>query len=72
MSGLIKEFVIGEQWSKFDLRTITLIDQLPRLYNCTTTRISNAQSRTVNLRQRGNLGCEAYNWAVTIKETNRE
>ena len=32
-NGLIKEFVIGEQWSKFELRTLTLIDRLPQLYN---------------------------------------
>jgi hypothetical protein len=31
-SGLIKEFVIGEQWSKFELRTLTLIDRIPQLY----------------------------------------
>jgi hypothetical protein len=31
-SGLIKEFVIGEQWSKFQLRTLTLIDRIPQLY----------------------------------------
>jgi hypothetical protein len=31
-SGLIKEFVIGEQWSKFELRTFTLIDRIPQLY----------------------------------------
>ena len=32
-SGLVKEFVIGEQWSKFELRTLTLIDRMPQLYN---------------------------------------
>jgi hypothetical protein len=31
-SGLIREFVIGEQWSKFALRTLTLIDRIPQLY----------------------------------------
>jgi hypothetical protein len=31
-SGSIKDFVIGEQWSKFELRTLTLIDRLPQLY----------------------------------------
>jgi len=31
-SGLIKEFVIGEEWSKFELRTLTLIDRMPQLY----------------------------------------
>ena len=31
-SGLIKEFVAGEQWSKFELRTLTLIDRMPELY----------------------------------------
>jgi len=31
-SGLIKDFVVGEQWSKFELRTLTLIDRLPQLY----------------------------------------
>jgi hypothetical protein len=31
-SGLIREFIIGEQWSKFELRTLTLIDRLPQLY----------------------------------------
>jgi hypothetical protein len=31
-SALIKEFVIGEQWSKFELRTLTLIDRMPQLY----------------------------------------
>jgi hypothetical protein len=30
--GLIKEVVVGEQWSKFELRTLTLIDRLPQLY----------------------------------------
>src|ERR1019366_5777943 len=32
-SGSIKEFIGGEQWSKFELRTLTLIDRLPQLYN---------------------------------------
>jgi hypothetical protein len=31
-SGLIKDFVIGEQWTKFELRTLTLIDRMPQLY----------------------------------------
>lgn len=31
-SGLIGDFVIGEQWSKFELRTLTLIDRMPQLY----------------------------------------
>ena len=31
-NGLIKEFVIGEQWSKFELRALTLIDRMPQLY----------------------------------------
>src|SRR5450759_75147 len=31
-SGSIKEFVGGEQWSKFELRTLTLIDRIPQLY----------------------------------------
>ena len=31
-SGQIKDFVIGEQWSKFELRTLTLIDKTPQLY----------------------------------------
>ena len=31
-SGLIKKFVIGEQWSKFEVRTLTLIDRMPQLY----------------------------------------
>jgi hypothetical protein len=31
-SGLIKEFVIGERWSKFEPRTLTLIDRMPQLY----------------------------------------
>jgi hypothetical protein len=31
-SGLIRDFVIGEQWSKFELRTLTLIDKMPQLY----------------------------------------
>ena len=31
-TGLIKDFVIGEQWSKFELRTLTLIDRMPKLY----------------------------------------
>ena len=31
-SGLIKDFVIGEQWSKLELRTLTLIDRMPQLY----------------------------------------
>ena len=31
-SGLIKEFVVGELWSKFELRTLTLIDRMPQLY----------------------------------------
>src|ERR1035437_1189654 len=31
-SGLIREFVIGEQWSKFEVRTLTLIDRMPQLY----------------------------------------
>jgi hypothetical protein len=31
-SGLIKEFVAGEQWSKFELRTLALIDRMPQLY----------------------------------------
>src|ERR1035438_1991419 len=32
-SGSIKEFIGGEQWSKFELRTLTLIDRMPELYN---------------------------------------
>ena len=32
-SGSIKDFIGGEQWSKFELRTLTLIDRLPQLYN---------------------------------------
>src|ERR1035437_9974101 len=31
-SGLIKEFVVGELWSKFELRTLTLSDRIPLLY----------------------------------------
>jgi hypothetical protein len=31
-SGLIKDFVVGEQWSKFELRTLTMIDRMPQLY----------------------------------------
>ena len=31
-SGLTKDFVGGEQWSKFELQTLTLIDRLPQLY----------------------------------------
>jgi hypothetical protein len=31
-SGLIKEVVIGEQWSKFVPRTLGLIDRMPQLY----------------------------------------
>jgi Smr domain len=31
-SGLLREFVIGEEWSKFELRTLTLIDRMPQLY----------------------------------------
>ena len=31
-SGLIRDFVIGEQWSKFELRTLTLIDKMPQFY----------------------------------------
>jgi hypothetical protein len=31
-SGLIKDFVIGEQWTKFELRTLTMIDRMPQLY----------------------------------------
>ncbi|HXB73967.1 MAG TPA: Smr/MutS family protein [Candidatus Acidoferrales bacterium] len=31
-TGLIRDFVIGEQWSKFELRTLTLIDRMPTLY----------------------------------------
>ena len=31
-SGSIKEFVVGELWSKFELRTLTLIDRMPQLY----------------------------------------
>jgi hypothetical protein len=31
-SGSIKEFIGGEQWSKFELRTLTLIDRTPQLY----------------------------------------
>ena len=31
-SGSIKEFIGGEQWSKFELRTLTLIDRMPQLY----------------------------------------
>ena len=31
-AGLIRDFVIGEQWSKFELRTLELIDRLPQLY----------------------------------------
>jgi DNA-nicking Smr family endonuclease len=30
-SGSIKEFIGGEQWSKFEVRTLTLIDQMPEL-----------------------------------------
>ena len=32
-SGSIREFVGGEQWTKFELRTLTLIDRMPQLYN---------------------------------------
>ena len=31
-SGSIKEFVGGEQWSKFEMRTLPLIDRMPQLY----------------------------------------
>jgi hypothetical protein len=31
-SGSIKEFVGGEQWSKLELRTLTLIDRMPQLF----------------------------------------
>ena len=31
-SGLIRDFVIGEQQSKFEVRTLTLIDKMPQLY----------------------------------------
>ena len=31
-AGLIKEVVVGEQWSKFELRTLTLNDRMPQLY----------------------------------------
>src|ERR1039457_1339259 len=31
-SGLIKEFVGGEQCSKFEIRTLTLIERMPQLY----------------------------------------
>jgi hypothetical protein len=31
-SAAIKDFVIGEQWSKFEPRTLTLIDKMPQLY----------------------------------------
>src|SRR5450756_1964034 len=31
-NGLIREFVVGEQWSKFEVRTLTLIDRMPQLY----------------------------------------
>ena len=30
--GSIQDFVGGEQWSKFELRTLTLIDRMPQLY----------------------------------------
>ena len=30
--GSIRDFVGGEQWSKFELRTLTLIDRMPQLY----------------------------------------
>ena len=32
-TGLIREFVIGEQWSKFEPRTLVLIDRMPQLYS---------------------------------------
>jgi hypothetical protein len=31
-NGFIRDFVIGEQWSKFELRTLRLIDRTPTLY----------------------------------------
>jgi Smr domain len=31
-SGSIKDFVGGEQWSKFEMRTLILIDRMPQLY----------------------------------------
>ena len=31
-SGSIKEFIGGEQWSKFEVRTLALIDRMPQLY----------------------------------------
>jgi hypothetical protein len=31
-SGVIRDFVMGEQWSKLELRTLTLIDRMPQLY----------------------------------------
>ena len=40
-SGSIKDFVGGEQWSKFELRTLTLIDQMPQLYNDSDLERSN-------------------------------
>lgn len=30
--GTIREFVVGELWSKFEQRTLTLIDRMPELY----------------------------------------
>jgi hypothetical protein len=40
-TGLIREFVIGEQWSKFDPGMLTLIDRMPELYKDQDLECSN-------------------------------
>jgi hypothetical protein len=40
-SGSIREFVGGEQWTKFELRTLTLIDRMPQLYKDSDLERSN-------------------------------
>ena len=30
--GLIREYIMGEQWTKFECRTLRLIDRTPNLY----------------------------------------
>ena len=39
--GSIRDFVGGEQWSKFELRTLTLIDRMPKLYKDSDLERSN-------------------------------
>jgi len=40
-NGSIREFVGGEQWTKFELRTLTLIDRMPQLYKDSDLERSN-------------------------------